>query len=553
MIPSSNKLATDRLKILARQARVALYCGDYSLATALYSDILVFKSDYAAALHGLGCIAFLQADYVKATILLKQAVNAKISKKDRLNALFYLAVALHFISQNVEAISYLIELLALDPGHVAARNNLGLIYLENHQLALAAHNFKKLTLIAPRYADAHANLGYVLFKQGKVRGAIACAKNAIDIDPNHAVALRNLGIGYQTLGRFDEARNCFESAILRDPMDGGAYGNLVETKKITPQDSALVTRLKELTLSTGLTPQGKSDALFALGKCLDDLAEYDAAFASYSEANRLERGSREFNRQQHEEFVDAQIQTFSSAFFQRHGAMFAPDSTPIFIVGMPRSGTTLIEQILSRHPEVSSAGECLYWGNLGGSTDVVQNISDKLIPEYAHSYLTHLRAIAPVSKHVIDKMPTNFLFLGLIHLCFPAARIIHCQRHPLDTCLSNYFHKFSNSSSYSYDLHDLAFFYRQYERIMTHWRRVLADNMLEICYESVVASQEAETRKILTFCNLEWNEDCLDFSHNQRPVFTASNWQVRQPLFSSSINRWQHYRAHLGPLLQLAP
>lgn len=221
---------------------------------------------------------------------------------------------------------------------------------------------------------------------------------------------------------------------------------------------------------------------------------------------------------------------------------------------MPRSGTTLVEQILSSHSFVKAGGEIGFWPNFINDRllSAIATLPSRQLQEIGNLYVQTLKSIDKEALHVTDKMPANFAFLGLIHAIFPQARFIHCRRNPLDTCLSIYFQKFSGTHPYAYDLKDLVFFYRQYVKLMNHWRCILpADRLYEISYEDLISDQEFHSRQLISFVGLEWEEACLNFHKTDRIVRTASSWQVRQGLYRTSLERWRNYERHLGALVQL--
>jgi hypothetical protein len=223
---------------------------------------------------------------------------------------------------------------------------------------------------------------------------------------------------------------------------------------------------------------------------------------------------------------------------------------------MPRSGTTLVEQILSSHPEIAAGGELAFWGEQAShfGMDARGRINLAWLNAAARDYRALLNGVSPTARRVTDKRPQNFYFIGLIHSAFPRARIIHCRRHPVDTCLSIYFQNFAGKMDFAYDRGDLLSVYRQYLRLMAHWRNVLPINcFLEIQYEELVADREAIGQKMIKFCGLDWNDACLHSEHNRRPVRTASMWQARQPVYRTSVARWRHYEPWLGALRELLP
>jgi hypothetical protein len=294
---------------------------------------------------------------------------------------------------------------------------------------------------------------------------------------------------------------------------------------------------------------------FALGKICDDQRDFATAFRHYDAANRLERRHARFDRAAHARAVDAAIKTFTTDFFASRAALGSASSRPVFIIGMPRSGTTLVEQILARHSRVFGAGELEFWmrqyARLGVSS-IVQLDRDRS-SALAAAYLAELEGLDASADFVTDKMPHNFLCLGLVHLVFPSARIVHCRRNPVDTCLSIYFQKFTRAHGYASDLDDLAFYYREYLRLMDHWRAVLPSAILhEVRYEDLVTHQEATSRALLAELEWTWEDRCLDFHSSDRRVATPSDWQVRQPIYRDSLDRWRRYAPYIAPLLPLA-
>ncbi|MGA9867339.1 MAG: sulfotransferase, partial [Acetobacteraceae bacterium] len=293
---------------------------------------------------------------------------------------------------------------------------------------------------------------------------------------------------------------------------------------------------------------------FGLGKAFDDLGDYAEAMRHFDAGNRLAAMGRPFDRAQFGASVNRLMGTITAEFFAEHRALGATSELPVLILGMPRSGTTLVEQIVSSHPDVGGGDELTFWtrqagelGRLGDGWATAEHVN-----RVAADYLTALRKIGPTALRVTDKMPGNFLWIGLIHLVFPNARIIHCRRHPVDTTLSNYFTNFSAPMAYTYDKGHLAFYYRCYERLMAHWRSVLPQGtMLEVQYEELIADREPVTRQMIEFLGLEWDEACLRPEDNQRTVLTASAWQVRQPVYRTSAERWRRYEPWLGELRQL--
>jgi len=345
-----------------------------------------------------------------------------------------------------------------------------------------------------------------------------------------------------------------QHAVALDPDRANSWFDLVHTKRITEAERGWIDRMRRALRARHRTDNERSILHFALGKALDDLGEYDAAIRHFEEGNRIEHRVSPFNRAAFAAAVDIIINTFTPEFFARHVGLSVDSDLPLLIVGMPRSGTTLVEQIISAHPAVSGGGELPFWTrNAQALFHVWAGPHEPgQVRSLAQEYLTLLRNLAPHAARVTDKTPFNFFWLGLIQLVLTRPRIIHCRRHPVDTCLSIYFTRFAELHEFAYDRGDLVFHYRQYERLMAHWRAVLpSERLFEIQYEALVTDREAITRQLVEFCGLEWNTACLSPELNKRTISSASFWQARQPVYTSSLARWRHYEPWLGELRQL--
>jgi tetratricopeptide (TPR) repeat protein len=355
-------------------------------------------------------------------------------------------------------------------------------------------------------------------------------------------------------GRFDEAAECFERSIELDPHDAAAYHGLVTSRKLTEQDAPLLARMEKQLGAAGTPPEQQMTFHFALGKALDDLRQYADAAAHFDAANRIRAALSPFDRADFVRQIDGLIASFTRGFFQAQAALGAGDEIPVLVLGMPRSGTTLVERIVSSHPKVAGGGELRFWresrSRLAGASAASRA---RVAAEVREDYLRLLRSLGPGALRVTDKMPFNFLWLGLVHLLLPRARIVHCRRDALDTCLSIYQTQFTDNWGFAGDRGDLVAYYRQYARLMDHWRAVLpADRLLEVHYEEVTAAPEAAARRLIAFCGLPWDEGCVQPELNPGAVSTASKWQARQPIYRTSVERWRHYEPWLGELRELA-
>jgi tetratricopeptide (TPR) repeat protein len=390
---------------------------------------------------------------------------------------------------------------------------------------------------------------------GRLPEARDCYEKGLRSAPRSPQALVGIGQIEALNGRFDVAESAYRRALDIDPASPFAWAALVWLRKMTPADGAWLKRAEEIAAS-GLTLIDESTLRFAIGKFCDDVGDFARAFRNYQRANELQqqRGSP-YDEKERSRFIDDFVSVYTHEVLAQPHAGASESKRPVFVVGMPRSGTSLVEQIIASHPAAHGAGELEFW------TDVVRKhegiIRREPPPEALRRRLAadYLGALARHSKdatHVVDKAPGNSDYLGLIHCIFPEARVIYLQRDPIDTCVSCYFQQFSPSMNFTTDLANLAHYYRGHRRLMAHWRGALRPGaLLEVPYADLVADQEGWTRRILDFVGLPWDERCLNFQATERPVNTASVWQVRQKIYKSSIARWRNYEKYIGPLLEL--
>ena len=547
---------TSSLKAQLQRAADLRQKGDLAAAAQQYGAILGMRPDQPDALFFLGLMAFERENYPICAELAGKAIDAGL-KQNIPQAHYIHGSSLLALGRLDDALASLRKLLRIDRYHQLGHRNIALTYFSLGQLSEAVEHLKKTVALQPGDALSWGDLGAAYFALGRAEDAETAYRRALKLRPDLDRTRYNLGSALQALGRFDDAVACYADMMAAQPDHAQAYLRYTQCRKMLEADLPKLTRLEALTELPHADPQNRINAHYALGKLHDDLQHYDQAFGHYRAANRLERADKPFDRQQLVDEIDAQIATFNADFFAAHtGLGLAADvmPTPIFIIGMPRSGTTLLDQILSRHSQVESAGEQNFWTSRPALPADQKDaaFSQKVVEQLARDYLDFMRPLVPpspsLSHYVIDKLPHNFLRLGLIRLCFPAARFIHCKRDPLDTCLSMYFQKFVASHPYANDLDDLAFVYQQYRRLMAHWQSIFPDAMLDVQYEDVVADPLAQSKRMLAFCGLEWEETCANLSGNRRAVMTASNWQVRQPITNKAVARWRHYARHLVAL-----
>jgi len=344
-----------------------------------------------------------------------------------------------------------------------------------------------------------------------------------------------------------------------DPAMAAPALNMSRARRFSEADLPEISRLEGLLLEPDIAEEARINLHFALGKMFDDCKRYDKAFEHFREANRFKRQRVHFDPEHFNRWV-ARIQNVCTPkFFERFAGVGDPSERPVFIVGMPRSGTTLVEQILASHPRVHGAGElttifdivcALEHPGADGVKypEVIATLDDAELQRSVRRYLDTLQEIDPQAARVTDKLPSNFFHLGFIAAMFPRAHLIHCRRDAMDTCLSNFVQMFAEGHYYSYDLSDVAVYYRGYEQIMAHWREVLPIPMYEVQYEELVGNQERISRELVDHAGLEWDDRCLAFHETRRAVRTASNWQVRQPIYKTARKRWKNYGKNLAQL-----
>ena len=421
----------------------------------------------------------------------------------------------------------------------------------------AASCARQLVSLFPASASAHLLACGAMTEIGEIAQAEEHLRRAIELDPTGNEALQT-AIRQRPLGYIEEANENLRRALEKNPRQIAAFDSLMQNQKVTETDRALVNRMRALAQTESLSQTELISVNYGLGKALEDLKEFEESMRHYDEANRITRlvkfGTAPFDEARYEKHVDRILASFGAVDNVRKSGVTSNSDIPILIIGMMRSGTSLSEQILSSHPQVEGVGEQLYWSrnwNRAIQTDANELIQSE-IEALGHEYVSEMTSKAPKALRITDKMPGNYLFAGLIHRALPNARIIHIRRLPVDTCLSiwatpNHMpHEGGNNKA------DIAFVYKQYLRVMEHWRRTLpADRFLEIDYEQLVSDPRQVIGEMLDFCGLPWDDACLNPQENKRMVATPSAWQVRQPFYKTSVERWRKYEPWLGEFSQL--
>jgi tetratricopeptide (TPR) repeat protein len=453
-----------------------------------------------------------------------------------------------------EALASYRRALQINAEFAEAHNNMGNGLRTLGQLDDAVAGYRRAIEINPNFASAHRNLGIALRLQGRTADAIASCRRSLEIEPRSAATLTVLADASADNGHFVEAEELFKRAIGVESESAEAWSGIARLRKMTRADAAWLAQAQRIA-DQRPAPRKEIQLRYAIGKYFDDVKDFEQAFINFQRANELTK----LHRAQHDrlhltQIVDGITQSYDTAWFEKARMHALESALPVFIVGMLRSGTTLAEQILASHPAVFAAGELTYWNSAAAAYQASssEHEASAMLRKRADDYLLLLRGLADGARRIVDKMPTNFAFLGLIHAALPNARIIHMRRNPIDTCLSIYFQHFEATVSYANDLEDLAHYYTEYVRVMNHWRSILPPQaILDVPYEGLVSDQETWSRRMLDFIGLPWDPRCLDFHATQRTVITASKWQVRQKITASSVLRWRHYEKFLGPLLRL--
>jgi len=528
------------------------------MQSRVYDKAIDLRPDYADAYTNRGIALRDLRRLEEAVASFDKAVALK---PDYAEAYYDRGIVLSDLNRPEHALASYDKAIALKPDFAEACNNRGnaLHELERFEEALASYD--RALKVRPNYAEALSHRGNTLREQGRLGEAEAACRQAIALKPDFAHAYNNLGMALVNLGRLTEARRALEQAVQLMPRNSAHFLNLSNVRHFGAEDPYLAA-MEELAQNIASLPiKHQIELHFALAKAYDDVGRRDESFQQLLAGNALKRRQIAYD------------ETATLALFERIQAMFTPElmrtfqgvgepsSVPLFIVGMPRSGTTLIEQILASHPQVFGAGELrnlekavVGIGPTGGPVfafpEVLGNISGEHLRRLGTRYVSEITRLAPVATRVTDKMPLNFLYAGLIHLALPNAHIIHAVRNPVDTCMSCFSKLFTYGLYFTYDLAELGRYYRRYQALMEHWHRVLPPGrILDVRYEDVVADFEGQARRIIVHCGLEWDTRCLAFHETERPVHTASATQVRRPIYSSSIGRWRDCEPLLSPLL----
>jgi tetratricopeptide (TPR) repeat protein len=499
-----------------------------------------------------GTKSFARGDYAEATASFRKVVELDPRSVD---GLANLGSALSKMGLLTEAEPCFRQAIEIKPDFAEAHCNLGIVLRGRGENSESEVWLRRALKLKPNYVDARINLGVTLVALGRLREARARFEKVLKGAPRHADALFVMGHIARLEGRFEEAETRWKRVLEIKPKSPNAWAALVSTRKMTSADAGWLEVAKEIAAS-GISSLEEADLRFAIGKFCDDVNDFEQAFQNYKRANQLLKTTADtYERDARRCFVDDMIRIYTPEAISKAQGGASTSMKPTFVVGMPRSGTSLAEQIIASHPAAKGVGELGFCGDalLSKGSELRQGtISESTRKNLAETYLRALETRAGDALRIVDKAPVNSDYLGVIHSVFPKARIIYMRRDPIDTCLSCYFQHFSVAMNFTMDLSDLAHYFREHQRLMAHWRAVLPPgSILDVPYAELVADPESWTRKILDFLALEWDERCLDFHETKRQVVTASAWQVRQKIYKDSVTRWRNYEKFIGPLLDL--
>ena len=448
-----------------------------------------------------------------------------------------------------EAINWYKKGLEIKADYAWIYNNLGSIYQSKGFFTKAENYFKRSIELDSKIAEPHNNLGNLNLFLNKHQQAIACFENALNINAEYFISHYNLGITYKSIGKFKEAKKHFKKTIEIKVDFYSAHRALSQITKYTEKDDHFIF-LKKVYKDSKIRGEEKSEIAFALGKASEDVKDFKNAFKYFSDGNLFRRKNLVFSIKKEKEEFHKIKNIFNKNLFEKHTQFRNLDTKAIFIVGMPRSGTTLVEQILSSHSNVFGGDELNYLPylikkNFPNLYDII-NVDDKMLNEISKEYVNSLNALSNNSSRVTDKLPINFKWIGFIKLLLPKSKIVHCIRNPKDNCLSIFKTYFATKKlNYAYDLDEISEFYHIYKDLMDYWRTLLPDFVFDIQYEKIINNPEKEIRNLLKECKLFWDNKCLKFYENKRPIKTASDTQARKKIYKSSINAWKNYEIYL--------
>lgn len=527
--------------------------GQYDNAVSAYKKAIEIDPQNIEAYNNLGGLYALGGKPETAMEYLNKALTLKGNHADVLNNIGNIKKAQGILD---EAETCYRRAIHLKPGNTEFHCNLGSLLVDKNEFQAAISAYRHSIDLCPGYYLSHYNLANLLFEMDRPGEAIACFEKSISCKPGFFQGWYNLGLLYKAMGRNSDASVCLKKVLEIEPHYTKAYQDIAGMRKFCKGD-AEIEKMLHLYDDLKLTETGIMHLGFALGKVFEDIGEYDKAFHYLEISNKIVRKSYSYNVKSHQTLEENLKNSITREFFEKRKTSGYSSDKPVFILGMPRSGTSLVEQILSSHHLCSGGGELKHlsdilhekWGALN-DPDFYKNIEkadmnvfEKMGKKYVDAISVH-----GDSRYITDKMPGNFIHIGLICLLLPDAKVIHCRRNPMDTCFSIYKNYFSHLHKYANDLSEIGHFYNFYKDIMAYWHQLLPGYIYDIDYEKIISNEAGEIRNLISFLGWEWDENCLLFHQNKRIVRTASDSQVRKPIYKDSVALWEHYKDHLKEL-----
>ncbi len=513
------------------KAEAALHDGDMRSAEEVLKKLLAEDPDNANALRLLGNIALEANRFKAAQRMLQRAVE-------------------------------------LAPRMVLAWNDLANLYMKQDRYEQALEATQQAIAVDTRMAHSYVMQGNILTKAQRHEESLAAYQQALEISPANAGALSGMGHVLKTIGRQAESIAAFRQCIQAHPAFGEAYWSLANLKTFDFSNDEVAV-MEKMAAEADLPDEPKINFFLSLGKHYENEKNFDRSFDFYRQGNELRRNKEIYDPVLTQVLHDRIIEVFSTELFAQHKGSGDPDPAPILIVGLPRSGSTLLEQILASHSQVEGTMELPDLSRAIGKInrqaqrhkkanasshaeypEALLDLDEEALRELGQGYLRTTQRYRTGKLHFIDKMPNNFASIGLLRLILPNAKVINARRHPLDSCLGSYKQLFFKGQSFTYDQFELGQYYLQYQRLMDHWHSVLPGHVLDVHYEQMVFDQEAQTRRMLDYLDLPWEDACLRFYETERAINTASSEQVRQPIYTKAINYWRHYEKHLEELVE---
>ena len=519
--------------------------GKLEDALAAYNKAITINPNYAEAYNSIGVALQYQAHLAAA---IKTYVTACTLKPDYAEAYYNMGHAYHQLGKLEDALAAYNKAITINPNYAQAYNNMGVTLHEQGQVAKAIDVFKNALSIRPDYAEAYFNLGNALKQQSKLKGAIQAYTTALTFNPGHVKACNNMGVTYKEQGNLEGARQAFIKALAIEPTHAEAHRSLSGMLKYKPDDDQIKT-VSSLLESSQLNDPDRCALSYAYAKMNEDIGELSKAFDHYVIGGKLKKKLLAYDFSQDEDlFERLKLTSPTIKKFALDNIEDKTSHTPIFILGMPRSGTTLVEQIISSHSNVTGAGELAYASNFGsGLIQGLVSANAETVKDFRHKYLTELKTKANGRRFVTDKMPQNFKLIALICASFPEAKIIHVQRNAAATCWSNFKHFFSsNGLGYSYTLRDTIKYYKLYLDLMDYWNLNFPGRIYSLNYDKLTENQEVETRQLIQHIGLNWEDACLSPEDNKRSVRTASNQQIRKKVYKGSSEAWKKFEPFLS-------